>query len=136
MGNIRDMESAVASIWDWHFLNDCFTRGITVADIDGIIERHGYFLVLEAKRPGAGQPLGQKILYENMVKTGLFTVVYFWGKDNDPDSIECVEVLKPEKWGERGRVISSGKIPYNKGKFINLVGRWYKKANSTPRIKN
>lgn len=129
MGNIRDLEGFIGSYWDWEFLNKCFTRGIKVSDIDGIVERNGFFLVLETKRPTAGQPTGQRILFEQMVRTGKFVVIYIWGEPNEPDTISHIEVIKPKVWGQEGGFITSGKRISSEEHLVKVVKSWYKKAN-------
>ena len=41
---------------------------ISPTDIDGVIERKGFFIFMEYKRTGARFPEGQKILFESLVK--------------------------------------------------------------------
>lgn len=135
MGNIRDLEGFLGSYWDWEFLNKCFTRGIKVSDIDGIVERNGFFLVLETKRPNAGQPVGQRILFEQMVKTGRFSVIYIWGKPNEPDTITHIEIIKPKVWGKPSDFVTTGKKVSSKGNLIQIVKNWYEKANSSHKLK-
>jgi len=46
-------------IWD-----DCFPGKIGMSDIDGIVERNGYILILEWKKPQQDIPKGQRLLFE------------------------------------------------------------------------
>lgn len=130
MSNLRSKEKMLESIWEWDFLNGCFLRGIKVGDVDGIVECSGVFLVLETKNPGAPQPVGQRFLYEAMVKTGLFTVIYIWGKVNKP---EAMEILSPEVWGERGG-IKTQTSPTDEKHLQAIVKSWFTKANRRKRV--
>jgi len=82
---IRDLDKYVARLWDWGFLDQCFgATGIRVSDLDGIVERNGRFLVIEAKGTGQAVPVGQARLFRAFVNTGLFTVLVLWGETNKP----------------------------------------------------
>jgi hypothetical protein len=92
MANLRDKEDYASTIWDWSPFNDCFApTNIRMTDIDGFVERHGHFLLIETKRPGAIVPTGQSIMFNAMISTGLFTVLVIWGETNKP---ELVKVMK------------------------------------------
>ena len=64
---IKNLEAFVENLWDWGFLDECFpgTR-IRVTDIDGLVERNGHFLLIEAKSPGKDIPTGQRILFDRL----------------------------------------------------------------------
>ena len=87
--SIKNPHSFLAGVWDWGILRGCFgqTR-IEPTDIDGLVERNGYFLVLEAKSPNAKVKTGQKITFESMLKTGKFTVMIIYGQQNQPEKVE------------------------------------------------
>lgn len=53
-------ECYLKSLPDWGILKDCFPRGISPTDIDGLIEIKGNLLVLEWKKPGAVIQEGQQ----------------------------------------------------------------------------
>jgi hypothetical protein len=85
MSNIRDPKDYEATWWDWTPFNECFyPTKIRITDIDGFVERGQKFLVLETKKPKVSIPQGQMIMFEKMVKTGLFTVLVIWGETNTP----------------------------------------------------
>lgn len=95
MTNIRDFESYLSSVWDWTPFNECFApTNIRITDIDGFVERNGLFLVIETKKPTIKIPLGQQIMFNRMVQTGLFTVLIIWGDPNKP-----IRALKLDKAG-------------------------------------
>lgn len=129
MGNLSNPNSYMRSFWDWEFLNECFRSGIQVSDIDGIVERRGFFLVLETKQPGVQSSKGQRVMLENLVRTGYFTVVYVWGFPEKPEEIE---ILAPTSWGERSE-IKITKSPSSVGHLQDVVRHWFTKANKYPR---
>lgn len=76
------------NLWDWAILDGCFgTTRIRPTDIDGLVERNGKFLLLEAKSPGVEVRMGQKITFDHLIKTGVFTVIIIWGEVNRPQEI-------------------------------------------------
>lgn len=76
----------MSTLWDWAVLRGCFgnTR-IQPTDIDGFVERNGYFLVFETKRAGVPVKQGQDITFEALRKTGLFTIFVVWGEPGKPE---------------------------------------------------
>lgn len=86
---IRHIEEYTRAIWDWGWLDPCFapTR-IRVSDIDGVVERGGHVLFLEAKgiRP-SGELVelttGQKILHKRLLATGCISIIVLWGRSNN-----------------------------------------------------
>lgn len=79
-----------------HIDYECF-RGIIPSspnfmpsNIDGIIERHGNFMVFEWKRPGEKFNKGQEILLRALAKTDHFIVVIMCGDtDNGLNFDHC-----------------------------------------------
>lgn len=47
---------------------DCFGGKISFSDIDSVVERNGYFLVIEWKRKSAPLLMGQEILLKNLTR--------------------------------------------------------------------
>ena len=82
---INNLNKYISSLWDWGFLNGCFKRNIRVTDIDGLVEAGGRFLLLEAKSPNAPVPVGQRMAFEALAKTGLWTIIVIWGEPNEPE---------------------------------------------------
>lgn len=68
VGNIRDIDKFIEKLWPWDWLNDCFAGKIQPTDIDGSVERNGFFLFLEGKSAGEHLPRGQEIYYKNLTK--------------------------------------------------------------------
>jgi hypothetical protein len=82
---INNPASFMESIWDWAILDGCFGRTkIKPTDVDGLIERNGYFLLLETKRPNVPIPAGQRIMFENLVALKRFTIFIIWGERDTP----------------------------------------------------
>lgn len=86
---IEDPAAYVAGIWDWGILRGCFGKTkIEPTDIDGLVERKGQFLLIEAKDSNAHLKAGQLFTFARLYKTGVFTILIVWGKTNSPERIE------------------------------------------------
>lgn len=117
---INNIDYYTDQLWDWGFLNECFGgSSIKVSDIDGIVKRHGKFLVIECKSHNAEVPAGQAIMFNRMVRTGLFTVLVIWGDANRPE--RCRLLTK------KGTVEHS---VANEWKIKQIVSNWYEYADS------
>ncbi|MGB9804995.1 hypothetical protein, partial [Desulfofundulus sp.] len=82
---IRRPDLYLESAWDWGILKGCFGGSrIEPTDIDGLVERNGRFLVLEAKKPGVRIKQGQMLTFNALRNTGLFTIIVVWGENNVP----------------------------------------------------
>lgn len=79
MNNLRSRDAYRDAAWDWSVLNGCFGNGIKPSDIDGMVERHGYFLFLEAKPIGGRMSGGQQIALRQLSRKPLVSVVVFCG---------------------------------------------------------
>lgn len=79
MTNLRSRDAYRDAAWDWSVLSGCFGNGIKPSDIDGMVERHGYFLFLEAKPVGGRMSGGQQIALRLLSKKPLVSVVVFCG---------------------------------------------------------
>lgn len=115
----------VENLWDWGFLRKYLGNfGIEPTDLDGIIERNGRFLLLEAKSPGAKIPGGQRFMFDNLVKMkcpycdqdiNLYEVLVIWGKPNQPEQMQM--------WR-----IQSTPVPASVSAVQKVVGDWYVQA--------
>lgn len=85
--NIRNLLTYFGEAADWSLFNDCFTNGIRFTDIDGLVERNGYFLLGEVKQEGVEIQPGQKLCFERLQETHAFTVVTIWGTTADPKKL-------------------------------------------------
>jgi len=115
--NIRDMDKYRNTFWDWTLLNNCFgDTKIRVTDIDGLVERHGCFLLIETKLPGNEVPQGQRILLDAWVAMPKCNAVVVWGRNSMPEEYQI--------WG-----YDDQPIPTNTEGFQRLIRRWYDRAN-------
>ena len=122
---INNPELHLATLWDWACLNGCFgnTR-IRPTDVDGMVERNGYFLFIETKKPGVKMPYGQELSYKNLVKRGRVTFFVVWGM---PDAPESVQVYTAHGW-----------LPPQKCNIADLrrlVSVWFRKADAKSEIR-
>ena len=120
---ITNPEAFMDGIWDWAILQDCFGDSkIEPTDIDGFVERKGYFLVLETKRPDVPVKQGQRITFHALKDTGLFTIIIIWGKKNNPTFMEVL--YPPPK-------LCVPRMPCTLTDLRNVVSRWYDDVNKT-----
>lgn len=85
MGHLRSRTAYADAAWDWEILDGCFGYSRTrPSDLDGIVERNGRFLVLEAKPAGKAISAGQMQLLRRLAALPEFTVILFWGDNGDP----------------------------------------------------
>ncbi len=125
MTNLRNKADYLSTIWDWTTYNDCFNpTKIRMTDIDGFVERHGQFLLIETKRPGAKIPMGQNIMFNSMVDTGIFTVVIVWGKTN-----------KPERAMVMRHASQPHEAPCNTDGLKRIIKSWFDRINIKGRDK-
>lgn len=85
---INNIEAFLNGLWDWGILDGCFGGRIKPTDIDGMVERNGLFLVLEAKSPGTHIPTGQALTFEAMRRKGDTTIFIVWGETDNPGEIQ------------------------------------------------
>lgn len=120
---IRNMDNYVAALWDWSVFDGCFGKSrIRVSDLDGIVEKNGRFLVIEAKSHGATVPLGQKRMFDAMANTGFFTVLILFGETNAPHSMQVTT-------RHNGRVVSVEQRASIED-VRAMVTRWYRFASA------
>lgn len=117
--SIKNLQAYIDNLWDWGILDGCFgnTR-IQVTDIDGLVERNGHFLMIEAKSPDKIVPKGQQILFDQLVKDARWHVVVVWGKPGQPEYVQV--------WGRK-------KVRGDLAYFQRVVARWFAYANSQNR---
>lgn len=121
---IQNLDEYVANLWDWGFLNGCFAgTKIRVSDLDGIVERNGEFLVLEAKSPDVPLKKGQRIMFEQMVKSGHHTVFVLWGTPSTPERICVFSSKHPTGWEQTTSLVEAQR----------LVAAWFERANNKGR---
>lgn len=90
-----------------------------MGDIDGMVERNGYFLWVETKRPNTPLSKGQSIMFEALAKKPDFTVIVIWGEVNKPEKLQYV--------GENTTHIAD--LDTVKKHFTD----WYKRVDALPK---
>lgn len=111
------------TLWDWGFLDKCFTNGIRVTDIDGFVERRGHYLILETKKPSVATiPVGQQRMFSAMRLAGCFTVLIIYGHPGNPVRTELYYPIK-------GMEICTTPTLET---IQDIVGRWYRYVNNRP----
>lgn len=153
--NIRSVVGYIRGLWDWTFLNECFVRSsgattrIRVADVDGIVERWGHFLWIEAKPERFDDKYtitkGQQLTHDALKATRAFTVIVVWGptetdmayerlRDSDTEAMICA-LGKPTPTYIRIQY-ENGKIKEHattKQEFQEIVRRWFQWADDNPK---
>ncbi len=148
--NIRSVASYIRGLWDWTFLNECFAgTNIKVADIDGIVERRGHFLWLEAKPEKYNGmyevTAGQRYTHEALARNGAFTVIIVWGatetdltsqylSQSDTTAMICAlgqpRVTYARVWYETGERWEG----YTNNKhFQQIISEWFQWAQTAPK---
>lgn len=115
---IRDIDKYVSRLWDWGILDGCFGPTIKPTDIDGVVEKNGQFLFIEAKGLGIDIPLGQQIMYKQMARKGM-SVLIIWGETNCPNYAQLFSTHYPN-----GSEIS----PTNLEEIRRICKTWYQWA--------
>ena len=89
-----------------------------LTDIDGTIERKGFFLFLELKASGASWsiPLGQKIYFDRLDKHEKMTVLFRWG---DVGKTERIQIKGVHQYAE----------PCTEAMFVSLLKAWWSCVN-------
>lgn len=112
---INSPDDFVKGLWDWKILDGCFGETkIKPTDCEGFIERKARCLWLETKRPGAQIPQGQRHMFVNLARTGIFTAIVVWGETNCPERAKLFT-----RHGE------SEIMPCDLSGFRRLVKRWF-----------
>jgi len=125
--SINNLEMYLAAHFDFAPLKGCFGGTISPSDIDGIVERNGRFLTLEAKTGDAPVSDAADRMFKNRVKTGVDHVIVFWGDKDNPSDINsgwCVRrarIYRPN--------ISPEEREVDLGGLRSLCEMWYRYAN-------
>lgn len=124
--NLKSIENFKKSFWDWSLFNDCFgDTKIRISDVDGIAERNGQILFIEAKSHGAVIPTGQKLLHKALLATGVVTLLYIWGNPNETASL--VEIHHRD-----GRTTVRKNVTIQQ--LQGLISKWFEFANAMPKL--
>ena len=104
-------------VFEWDFLKGAFGLKIMPMDIDAMVERGGNFLVFETKDVGVPVPVGQQITLNALHKTGLFSILFVYGKIK----AEACEVWTPYK--------KYKKVSCDNDYIYDISCRWFQYAN-------
>jgi hypothetical protein len=122
---LKNKKAFVDALWDWGFLDECFSpTRIRISDLDGIVERNGQVLFVEAKPPGKEISTGQYRLFSKLAARG-FSVLVIWGDTNIPQEAMI--------WAP-GKALPGRKLKADKERIKEIVCRWFSWANRTPWI--
>lgn len=116
MPNIRNREQFAKALWDWDFLNECWSGRIRPTDIDGAIERNGYFLFLEGKPKDGALTRGQEILFKILTREFLKSeVLILYGEPGMPIEYQIFYrgQAGPRKQCDRREIIAFCKAWFN-----------------------
>lgn len=120
---INNPELFVAGLWDWAFLEPCFTgTKIRPSDIDGAVEHNGHTLFIETKHPGVSIPTGQDIMFKSWQRDRN-TVFVVWGETNRAERVRVY-------WPTNDSVTTDDCD--NEG-LAGLVSRWLIYARKQPK---
>lgn len=117
--NIRNPELR-GVLWNWKPVTDLLPGRCGASDIDGVIERKGNFLFIEAKSPGERMPLGQKIMLTKLagVNPYAITVLVVCG-DRTTGEIHSYQRVNSRNFEK----------PVDGKHFPAALQKWWKKAN-------
>jgi hypothetical protein len=115
-----DQRCPCACHWNWGWLSEAFGENTSsVADIDGVIERHGCFLLIEAKRSPKDMTEGQRLMLTNFsFKPNCISVVVYGPRDTPEFYDLCVD----GQW----RVVHEATSPDD---FLRRVKRWFERSS-------
>lgn len=123
MTNLRSRDAYRDAAWDWSVLNGCFGNGIKPSDIDGMVERRGNFLFLEAKPVEGTMSAGQRIALTQLSCKPQVSVLVFCGDHTtDPPTVTEITVIR----GGIERKI----VPASLEMLRDTIARWYRSVNA------
>lgn len=114
---IRNLNAYRDGAWDWGFLDECFapTR-VRPSDVDGIVERRGRFLVIEAKPNEGRMTKGQALTLDAFSREPNFQVLVIYGEPNQPVAMQ--------HWPQPAKAADAADIK-------RFVSSWWQYANRT-----
>ena len=116
--NLRSRDAYRDAAWDWGILDGCFGHKIKPSDLDGVVERKGHILIIEAKPKLDKLPLGQQIMLEAFSRKPGITVLIVWGAVDEPEGMWLIENGK-----------HSVPAPTTLAGMRDWVAAWYKEAD-------
>ena len=119
--NLRDRDAYRDAAWDWSIFNGCFGGKIRPSDIDGVVERKGHFLFLEAKAKRGRMGVGQEILLRRLSGLPRCVVLVMYGDNDNPESMQLIRGGNVER-----------RQPCDLDIVRMFVEAWYDAADSQP----
>ena len=125
--SINSKERFLAGLWDWAIFDGCFGQTkIHPTDVDGLVERNGCFLFLEAKPSGGELKTGQRITIESLSWQPRTWVIVFYG---DPAALAVTRITLYRRGQPEDQPDPSLEA------LRKLVGCWYAGADRYGRVR-
>lgn len=122
----QSMPAGYDGLFAWDFLKPAFAgTKIEPMDIDGIVERHGHFLLFETKSPDKEIPKGQRITLTRLIDLGRGKIhlIVVYGKTD-------IEISAMEEWYySRGRCRIKAKMACDAAYVLQRVTAWFQHVN-------
>lgn len=114
--NLRmDREAYAKCLWDYHFTNGCFPRGIRPTDVDFMVEMSNHFLFGEFEGVDKAQSKGQDLALRRLAARPGSTVFVVVGYP--PDSVGEWYVIA-------GSELGSGLSGTGRESFLEFLRKW------------
>ena len=111
---------------NWAIFNESFKpTKIKITDIDGVVERNGWFLFIEVKQNTKDIPIGQRILFEKLTEiSDCITVIllYLHGTGKEMD-------IREYAMFQKGNMIRDW-TPTNTEAIKGVITRWFQHVNN------
>jgi hypothetical protein len=115
---------------NWDCIQSAFPAKCIPGDLDGFIERKGYFLILEVKSPGTPIPKGQKWAYVSGAKSGIITTFVIWGVKENPKDINSKLVPQRMEIFSKNHIKGTGKFDADLDLLIDYCQKWWDAAEN------
>lgn len=111
-------ETVHLGLRDFRWVADALPGRVAPTDFDSVLEKNGRFLVLELKPAGAALPMGQRLTFKALVRTGYFDVWVVWETPGKTVEVGVVD--------RHGRVSVPGRTTVDS--LAERVREWYDDA--------
>lgn len=136
---INNKNSWANSAPDWSPLTKCFgNTGISIGDVDGVVERNGWQAYFEAKGPGVNIPNGQKRMFKKITFKGSFVAVFVLfgvskSKEKPCEKCSSIKGMASLNTINKFEIYNDGKVRTydntNLDYLISWVDWWFQCAN-------
>ena len=121
---LKSLPANFDGTFDWSWTKGCFGEtNISPTDFDGVVERHGNFLIFETKDVGVTVPQGQLRALKALWQRGGITLLFVYGKMKLE---RCTYILA--KKPNRKYMLKGNLIGVEEAR--NFVKKWYKYADT------